>query len=98
MTEEVNKPASSPENALNKFCREYKDVLNVGSRVGVFLVLCLILVQVTKEAVMTQVEWAQKQCLCQDWGGDAFTLRTQMKQINSSLWIPGVTDGGNSTE
>lgn len=90
MTEETKQPEVSkvPEAAkesdLNKFCRENKEVLWIGTRIGIYIGIMLILVMVTKMAVMDQVRWAEEQCSCQDWGGDAFTLRTQPKVSNIS--------------
>lgn len=90
------------ENPLNKFCRENKDVLNVGSRIGIYVALMIIIFLATKIAVMQQVTWAEERCSCMDWGGDVVTLKTQDKVTNitsSSFGFmnPGVSDGGSVT-
>ena len=72
------------ESELNRIARENKDLLWIGTRVGIYLVLCLILIMATKMAVMQQVQWAEDHCGCQDWGGDAFTLTTQQHRSNAT--------------
>lgn len=85
----------------NAFCRENRDMLNVGSRIGIYLALMLLVFLYSKVAVMQQVQWAQDNCECQDWGGDVFTLTTQQKVSNISglpliagVNVVGTTTGG----
>lgn len=88
------------ENRLNRFCRENKDLLNVGSRMGIYLALMLLVFLYSKVAVMQQVQWAEDHCECQNWGGDVFTLKTQQK-VNSNIsgipYLVGVGNVGTTT-
>lgn len=96
-TENKNENSAPKESSWNKFARENKDLLWIGTRIGIYLGIMLILVMATKMAVMQQVEWAESHCSCMNWGGDAFTLRNQDKVSNvSGLWLPGMTDGGST--
>jgi hypothetical protein len=68
-----------PENAINRFCRENKDLLNVGSRAGIYVAMMIIIFLMAKIATMQQVEWAESHCSCMEWGGDVITLKNQPK-------------------
>ena len=88
------------ESGLNKFCRENKDLLNVGSRIGIYLALMMLVFLYTKTAVMQQVQWAEDHCECQEWGGDVFTLQTQQKidsNISGLPYLTGVDYVGTTT-
>jgi len=89
--------AKVEESKLNRFCRENKDLLNVGSRIGIYLGIMLILVVATKYAVMQQVEWAESNCPCMNWGGDIFTLTQTPKETGNTIWSYGGYDGRTTT-